>query len=112
MRIDSRNHDEVLVVKVCEDRLDSYVASEFRDQMDAFIAQGNERIVLDLSAVDFVDSSGLGAIVTTQKRLGNARDLVICGAGESVLRLFRLARLDRILQLVQDERQALAVLAG
>jgi anti-sigma B factor antagonist len=111
MRIEIRNENDVLVVKVTEDRLDSYVATEFRDQMDQQIAQGTSRIVLDLSEVEFVDSSGLGAIVTTQKRLGSSQDLVICGAGEAVLRLFRLARLDKILQIAADQRQALEVLS-
>lgn len=112
MRIETRVEKDILVVKVAEERLDSYVASEFRDQLDRRIAQGSLRIVLDLSAVDFVDSSGLGAIVTTQKRLADTRDLVICGAGEAVLRLFKLARLDRILKLATDQEQALAVLGG
>ncbi|GJM20933.1 MAG: anti-sigma factor antagonist [Planctomycetota bacterium] len=110
MHIETNNHGDVLVVKLFESRLDSYVATDFRDAMDGFISQGSERIVLDLSKVEFVDSSGLGAIVTTQKRLGRARDLVICGPCETVMRLFKLARLDKIFQIVNTEDQALTVL--
>lgn len=112
MHIETSNHDDVLVVTLFESRLDSYVATDFRDAMDAFINQGNDRIVLDLSKVEFVDSSGLGAIVTTQKRLGRARDLVICGPNETVLRLFKLARLDKIFQIVATESEALTVLSA
>lgn len=112
MNIETRNQDDVLIVELHESRLDSYVAAEFRDQMDEFISSGLQRIVLDLSRVEFVDSSGLGAIVTTQKRLGRARDLVLCGPGEAVLRLFKLARLDKIFQIVESEKDALAVLSG
>jgi anti-sigma B factor antagonist len=112
MQIETRNHEDVLIVQLQENRLDSYVATDFRDRMDAFISQGHQRLVLDLSRVEFVDSSGLGAIVTTQKRLGRARDLVLCGPGEAVLRLFKLARLDKIFQIVENEQEALTVLAG
>lgn len=111
MHIETNTHNDVLVVKLFEGRLDSYVATDFRDAMDAFINQGHERLVLDLSNVEFVDSSGLGAIVTTQKRLGNSRDLVICGPNETVMRLFKLARLDKIFQIVGTEAEALSVLA-
>jgi anti-sigma B factor antagonist len=112
MKIEAQTKGEVLVVKLYETRLDSYVATEFRDEMDKFAKQGNSQIVLDLSAVEFVDSSGLGAIVTTQKRLGSERDLVICGANEPVTRLFKLARLDKIFRIVLDENEALAALSS
>ena len=112
MQIETTERDDVLVVKPIVDRLDSYVATEFRDAVAATIERGHGRLVLDLSEVEFVDSSGLGAIVTTQKKLGDARDLVICGANDAVLRLFKLARLDKILQIVADEKDALAALGS
>jgi anti-sigma B factor antagonist len=112
MKIEAQTMGEVLVVKLYEIRLDSYVATEFRDEMDKYSKQGNSQIVLDLSEVEFVDSSGLGAIVTTQKRLGAERDLVICGANDPVTRLFKLARLDKIFQIVTDQDEALAALSS
>ena len=112
MKIDAKTVDDVLVVKLYETRLDSYIATEFRDEMDRYAKQASTQIVLDLTDVEFVDSSGLGAIVTTQKRLGRERDLVICGANESVTRLFKLARLDKIFRIVSDESEALASLAS
>jgi anti-sigma B factor antagonist len=108
MKLEIKNHDDVLVVRLYESRLDSYIATEFRDEMDRLAKSSRAQIVLDLSGVEFVDSSGLGAIVTTQKRLGRERDLVICGANEPVTRLFKLARLDKIFQIVADVNEALA----
>lgn len=111
MKLETKNRDDVLVVKLYESRLDSYVATEFRDEMDRLAKTSGSQIVLDLGEVEFVDSSGLGAIVTTQKRLGRERDLVICGANDAVTRLFKLARLDKIFQIVVDENAAMAVLS-
>jgi anti-sigma B factor antagonist len=112
MKIEAMTRGEVLVVKLYESRLDSYVATEFRDEMDRYAKEDHTQIVLDLSAVDFVDSSGLGAIVTTQKRLGRERDLIICGANDPVTRLFKLARLDKIFRIVRDENEALSALSS
>lgn len=112
MKLETRHHDDVLVVRLFESRLDAYIATEFRDEMDRLAKASSSQIVLDLSEVGFVDSSGLGAIVTTQKRLGRDRDLVICGANEPVTRLFKLARLDKIFQIVADVNEALAALSA
>ncbi len=112
MKIEATTQDEVLVVKLHESRLDSYVATEFRDEMDRLSKNGGSQIVLDLGNVEFVDSSGLGAIVTTQKRLGSDRDLVICGANEPVTRLFKLARLDKIFRIVDSVEDALTSLSS
>lgn len=112
MRMQTKTQDQVLIVAPQERRLDACVASAFKEAMDALIEQGHQRLVLDLSHVRFVDSSGLGAIVTTQRKLGRARHLVICGAADAVLRVFSLARLDKIFQIVDDVGGALALLAA
>ncbi|MFD0463003.1 STAS domain-containing protein [Microvirga aerilata] len=65
---DLRNN--VLVVRVAEKRIDASKAPAFKDEMTKCIDSGQNQIVLDLSSVDFIDSSGLGALVSCLKRLG------------------------------------------
>ena len=56
--------------------------------------------MLDLSGVDFVDSIGLGVIVSALKRVrGRGGDLVVAGAVPRVRSLFELTRLDEIIEL-------------
>jgi anti-sigma B factor antagonist len=103
--------DNVLVVKLTQNRLDAKIAVNFKEQMTALINEGNTKIVLDLSGVDFVDSSGLGAIVTCLKILGRKGDLVISGVRNDVMTMFILTRMDRVFQmfpLIEDATKALA----
>jgi anti-sigma B factor antagonist len=102
--------DKVLVVKPLEKRMDAFIAIDFRGQMGAFISEGQELIVLDLSEVDFVDSSGLGAIVASLKMLGGKGDLVIAGASDKVMSLFKLTRMDRVFQIFTGKDEAVAKL--
>jgi len=102
--------DKVLVVKPLEKRMDAFVASDFRGRMGAFIGEGQELIVLDLSDVDFVDSSGLGAIVASLKMLGGKGDLAIAGASDKVMSLFKLTRMDRVFQIFATRDEAVAKL--
>jgi anti-sigma B factor antagonist len=102
--------DKVLVVKLLEKRIDAFIAADFRGQMGVFINEGQELIVLDLTEVDFVDSSGLGAIVASLKMLGGKGDLVIAGASDKVMSLFKLTRMDRVFQIFATRDEAVAKL--
>ena len=57
------------------------------------------RVVLNLGRVDFLDSSGLGAVVGVMKLLGNGRRLELVGLTPNVQKVFRLTRLDTVLTI-------------
>jgi anti-sigma B factor antagonist len=101
----------ILVVKPTQTRLDAKIALNFKEEMTTLINEGNTKIILDLSGVDFVDSSGLGAIVTCLKVLGRKGDLVISGVKNDVMTMFVLTRMDRVFQMfptIDDATKALA----
>ena len=112
MQLDQRNAGEALVVTPLEERLDARVATDFKERMAELIASGNTKIVLDLSKVEFIDSSGLGAIVSSLKRMGGRGDLVVCGLQETTMTMFRLTRMDRVFQVFGNEQQAVTALGG
>jgi anti-sigma B factor antagonist len=98
-----------LVVRIDHQRFDAAFVPSFRAEMDRLIAAGHERFVLDLAPVDFMDSSGLGALVAVLKQLGDPARLPVCGARGPVAKLIRLTRLDKVLRLHDDVAGALAV---
>src|SRR4028118_2310415 len=89
----------VLVVRVTEKRIDASNAPVCNDEITKCIEGGQNQIVLDLSGVDFIDSSGLGALVSCLKRLGPRGGLAVAGATGAVRRLFSLTRMDRVFAL-------------
>jgi len=101
----------LLVVKVLAPRLEAREAVEFKAQMADWIRQGPRTIVLNLAEVRFIDSSGLGALVSVLKLLGRQGDLVLCGVTEPVLSLFKLTRMDRVFPMYGQESEALTALA-
>jgi anti-sigma B factor antagonist len=112
MQIHDKKIGEILVVKPLEKRIDASVSTGFKSIMIDWINNGNKRIVLDLSEVEFVDSSGLGAIVSSLKTIGNEGDLVICGIRETVMNLFRLTRMNRVFQIFSTDEEALKALTN
>ncbi len=111
MNIETKKVNDVLVVKPVEKRLDAKVAVSFKESMVEFINTGSNLIVLDLSGVDFVDSSGLGAIVSSLKVLGRKGDIVISGVGTSVLQMFSLTRMDKVFKMFSTQEEALQAIS-
>ena len=66
------------------------------------------RVLLDLSSVDFIDSSGLGAIVAALKQLQPGQKMVLCGLTPTVAKVFRLTRMDSVFPIFDDMDSALA----
>jgi anti-sigma B factor antagonist len=89
-----------------DDRIDAAAAVQFRDAMRSATEGGQPRVVLDLSRVTFVDSSGLGAIIAVMKHLGAERTLELAGLQPGVAKVFRLTRLDEIVKVHADSADA------
>lgn len=110
MELEHRNEGNVLVVTLPEKRLDARTAGAFKEKMIEFVRSGQTRIALDIHEIEFIDSSGLGAIVSVLKQLGGQGDLVICGARDTVTSMFKLTRLDKVFQMFPGTSEAVAAL--
>jgi anti-sigma B factor antagonist len=104
--------DGVTVLTPTARRLDAALAPVFKAEAVAQIDQGARQIAVDLSGVDFLDSSGLGALVSILKALGGRGAIVVCGVRGSVEALFKLTRMDKVFTLVATRADAVARLAG
>lgn len=75
MSLTSTVADGAQVVTVNAQRIDAAMAIQFKEDMRTETEAGAQRVILDLSSVEFIDSSGLGAIVAAMKQLGKERKL-------------------------------------
>ena len=106
MRIEIKNEGKIVVVKTGASKLDAGVTGEFADIMNDLIENGNWLIVLDIFGVEFMDSSFLGAIISSLKKIGKSGNIAILGASNNVMRLFELTRLDKIFPMYDNEVEA------
>ena len=99
MELQAEEQGGALVVHVLQDRIDAASAIRFKDRMRDVTQGGLRRVVLDLSQVAFLDSSGLGAVVAVRKALGPDRVLALSGLTPTVQKVFRLTRMDTIFHI-------------
>jgi anti-sigma B factor antagonist len=100
------------IVTVNANRIDAAIAIQFKEDMRIETEEGPDRVILDLSSVAFIDSSGLGAIVAAMKQLDDHRRLDLAGLTPMVEKVFRLTRMDTVFQLFASLDEAKAVVAG
>ncbi|MBB2487052.1 STAS domain-containing protein [Mitsuaria sp. WAJ17] len=107
MELNGRLQDNgVLVLELREDNLDATNLRVFKDLAQSLI-QERRAVVLDMAGVQFVDSAGLGALISLLRQL-NARggDLVLCEMSRAVRALFELMRMHRVFRIAESRQDA------
>jgi anti-sigma B factor antagonist len=99
MEFESRIQGDTMIILVDRARLDANVAVLFKERFRALTADHDGPVMLDMSRVDFLDSSGLGALVAAMKTLEDGRRLALAGCGDAIRRVLSLTRMDRVFDL-------------
>ena len=106
MEINSRKEMDCLVLAV-KGRLDTFAANEFEQGVTAHQEDGERKVILDLSAMDYISSAGLRCIMSLYKRLKEAGgSLAVCGLDGLPKRVFEVSGFDQFLPSCGDVAQA------
>jgi anti-sigma B factor antagonist len=114
MEIQEREIGGIKVVKPELVRLDAHASPEFMEDINRVIGAGGARLVLDMSAMNFMDSSGLTCIVTVYKEVTQAMGgaMVVSGLQKPLASLFRLTKLDQAIKCYATAEEGAAALTG
>jgi anti-sigma B factor antagonist len=89
--------------------IDVFTASQLRETVLDLIAGGVSHVIADLRGVEFLDSTGLGAIVGGHKRLRTIDgSLILTASPDRIMRLFRITGLDQAFSLSKSVPEAMA----
>lgn len=88
--------------------IDNDTAPQLRMALSGAFHDGATRVVVDLSATNFLDSSGLGALVGVNKEYGDRASLVLVCPKPQLRKLFEISRLDEVLTVHGDLATALS----
>ena len=93
-------------------QLDAYSEKQFAGFVSELLKTNQLPVVLDLSKIDFIDSSGLGAMVQIAKNCNKAKISFVVVPNPRVKQTIKLVRLEEYLHLVEDLNSALSQLAA
>lgn len=105
--------DGVTVARVNEAKMAYGTLENLQRELAQAIDGGVRKMVVNLAPVAFLDSFGIGVIVVTARKMTAASgQLKLCGVGERVRMSLTITRLDRTLDIVADEAEAVRSLGG
>ncbi len=108
MQLKINEKEETVIITVEEERMDAHNSGNLKERMLQLFDEGKCQLVIDLTAVRFIDSSGLGALVSGFKN-ASARDgsLKLCCLQPQVRSMFELTRLHRVFEIFTTLEEAL-----
>ena len=107
MEVDIRKQNESAVVSV-KGRVDASTAPDFEKQLVELIDKDENRLVVDLSGLEYISSAGLRVILATAKRLkARQGDIILVGLGGSVKEVFEISGFYSIFNIKETVEAAL-----
>jgi len=85
----------------------------FSNYLEDMLKEGVSSLLLDMSEIDYVDSTGLGELVGYLQRFSDAGGkLALLKPQARILKLLKLTRLDQVFQIFEDEAEGLVAMAA
>jgi len=98
----------VKILKLNEKRLDTEVAPHLKAELIILLSKEPFRIIIDLSEVEYADSSGLGALLLGLRQAREKESgLVLLNIQKRIKDLIHIARLENVLMVFEDEQEAI-----
>ncbi len=112
LKVESQARGAWTVVNVAGE-LDVYTAGRLKEEIIGLANQGRCHIAVDLARVDFMDSTGLGVLITGLKRIREQEGvLVLISPRDQIRRLLTITGLDKVLPVHESVDKAMAQSAG
>ena len=107
MEMEVKQKDQVLLIKPLGKSIEATNSRDFKTKVTDLINQGHHIIILNLSQIEFMDSSGLGSLISILKLLASHQGkIALCEIQEPVKRVFSLTRLNQVFPLHPNEEDA------
>jgi anti-sigma B factor antagonist len=108
MNLKTEQNGAVTVIGVREERLDAHNSEDLKAAMNSLFEGGTKNLLVDLKEVRFIDSSGLGVLVSGFKNASTRQGSIkLCSLQSQVKSMFELTRLHRVFDIYQTVDEAL-----
>jgi anti-sigma B factor antagonist len=108
MNLQTEKKDKVTIISIREERLDAHNSGELKAELARLFDEGTKDIMVDLKDVRFIDSSGLGALVSGFKNaISHQGNLKLASLQPQVKSMFELTRLHRVFEIFGSTVEAL-----
>jgi len=111
LEVRAETSDDIFTLRI-EGELDLSTAVKVRAPLEAAITEGAKKVVIDMLGCTFIDSTGLGVLLHSAKRLEGEGGMAIVCVDEQIHRLLGLTMIDRTIPVFSTTEEARAHLGG
>lgn len=95
MQIEVEKNDTAITITPKMQAIEASMAAEFKEFIHKLISPEYSLYILDMKNLLFIDSTGLGSLISIQKNITEGQRFVLCNISEPVLNIIKLTRLDK-----------------
>lgn len=107
MEFDIKKKDGVTIVKPLVKSIEAANNCDFKSKLIELVDQGDVLMILNLSQVEFMDSSGLGNLISILKLLAHHQgNIALCALQEPIKKILSLTRLNQVFAIFPNEEEA------
>jgi anti-sigma B factor antagonist len=108
MNLQTEIKNDIVIIYIKEERLDAHNSGELKIEVQKLFEEGKKNVLIDLKDVRFIDSSGLGALVSGFKNaISNQGNLKLSTLQSQVRSMFELTRLHRVFEIFASTSEAI-----
>lgn len=108
MNLNLEKINDINILSIGDERIDAHNSNELKEYLLQMIERGEKRIIVQLQHVRFIDSSGLGALLSGHKNMAvRAGQFALTNIQPQVLSMFELTRLNRVFEIYTNIDEAL-----
>lgn len=108
MKFSLDKHEKYVLIKVLEKKLNSLISPQLKSELILINTEGQVNIILDLSEVQYTDSSGLSSLLVGHRICKNADGIfIMTGINDNITRLITISQLDNIFTIVPTVDEAI-----
>lgn len=100
LSLETNNNNTIITIN--KERLDVTNMQNLKEELTHIIDEGNHQLIINLTPVEFIDSSGLSILIALFKRLNSidGGTLQLCGLGKQPMELLEITQLDKIFSII------------
>ena len=106
MNFNADKYENYTIVKISEEKIDSSVAPELKSEFMTLSQDGVKSIIIDMSDVKYVDSSGLSAFLVGNRSFAENGAFVMYNITDHVMKLITISQLDKVMTILPSKEEA------
>ncbi|NMC41921.1 MAG: STAS domain-containing protein [Bacteroidales bacterium] len=101
--INTEKRGRIEIVSLTESKLNALTAETFREEVTLLFSENNSRVIINLTGVDYIDSTGFGALLSLLRVAKNNYGMLkLCSPEEPVKKIFSTLHLDSIFEIYSN----------